>query len=616
MVSTTLRLLSISNTTAAAAAAAVVHRRQQANNISKKNGPFLYYGILTFTTLLGSMMFPIMNNNDNDDDDSNKDNNPSTNTTNTFSPSAVWSLQQPNYPPRTIVRKNIPQEDNMKNMIIHAAGQKREENIARPFLYYYIIIDLTKSIFHYTTEIFGKMFPPRPLSAIMTMLMTSPMTSSCESPPAAVAAKSSSSSSSSGVVCPSYGCPLTTQDIWDSTVQQALKSIRGKPKDTLRSRQSMQNMLIKLESSGDEVKATLALTGYKGGNLDDQINQDRGLVISPYLYDSNSTEEKKKHSSTKIEGEIQQQAHHPLHQSRLMGVFDGHALYGERVAEFCMTELPKLLAAKLSKRLKSDMERDEQDLVVKKALEETFVELDEGCGSDGEHGGCTATVILQLGSRLFVANTGDSRSFICIHHSATGYTDIAYTTNDHKPSLPEERARVEKMGGEIWQPSYGQGSARVVFRDPNTGTETGLAMSRSIGDRDISQFGVIPDPHVDIIDIEKLVKKEIWTTIYENEQISLLPPIIEEKPVDDVHIFAVSATDGMMDILTSRSIATYLVSSICEENGEHLLTACERLISMAADGWQRAGDDGRYRDDIAISVSKIRSPPPKQPVNK
>jgi hypothetical protein len=83
----------------------------------------------------------------------------------------------------------------------------------------------------------------------------------------------------------------------------------------------------------------------------------------------------------------------------------------------------------------------------------------------------------------------------------------------------------------------------------------------------------------------------------------------QDAPIDDVHIFVVSASDGMMDILNAKGIARFLVPSLCEDSGMHLLTACEKLISTAAEGWRRASEDGSYRDDIAISVSKIRTPP-------
>jgi hypothetical protein len=155
----------------------------------------------------------------------------------------------------------------------------------------------------------------------------------------------------------------------------------------------------------------------------------------------------------------------------------------------------------------------------------------------------------------------------------------------------------------------GGGSSRVLFTDPVTGDQTGIAMSRSIGDRDVGKYGVIPDPTIDVIDLEELIQERMRKVASSGVMSMFAFNRPSETSVDDVHIFAVSASDGMMDILNPKGIARFLVPSLCQDSGEHLLTACEKLISTAADGWQRASFDSRYRDDIAISVCKIRTPP-------
>ncbi|KAI2497563.1 serine/threonine phosphatase [Fragilaria crotonensis] len=392
--------------------------------------------------------------------------------------------------------------------------------------------------------------------------------------------------------CPTYGCPLTPQDMLYTPVQQALQKLRNKSKQKLKSEATTQQVLQELQSTGDENKATLTLTGFKGGALEDQINQDRSFVISSFL-----GEEKGAASG----------ATDDLQARRLMGVFDGHATDGELVSEYCLSELPKMLASKLSERLTDDLTEAQQGEVVVTALHETFVELDR-TAPHGESGGCTASVMLQLGKKLYFANTGDSPTFLCVHHSSSRTTDVVYITREDKPSLPDERARVEAMGGKVWVP-IGGGSSRVLFTDPVTGDQTGIAMSRSIGDRDVGKYGVIPDPTIDVIDLEELIQERMRKAASGSvmNMFSFNRP--SESPVDDVHIFAVSASDGMMDILNPKGIARFLVPSLCQDSGEHLLTACEKLISTAADGWQRASFDSRYRDDIAISVCKIRTPP-------
>lgn len=64
-----------------------------------------------------------------------------------------------------------------------------------------------------------------------------------------------------------------------------------------------------------------------------------------------------------------------------------------------------------------------------------------------------------------------------------------------------------------------------------------------------------------------------------------------------------------MDMLNLKGIARFLPPSFCQDSGELLLTACEELVSTAAARWRRASFDSRHRDDIAISVCIIRTPP-------
>lgn len=390
---------------------------------------------------------------------------------------------------------------------------------------------------------------------------------------------------------PTYGCPLTPQDLLYTPVQQALQKLRNKSKQNLKSEVTTQKVLQELQSSGDENKATLTLTGFKGGALEEQVNQDRSFVISSFLGEG-------KGATSGTTDDLQAR--------RLMGVFDGHAAGGELVSEYCMTELPKLLASKLSERLTDDLSEAQQEEIVVATLHEIFLELDHTV-PHGDSGGCTASVMLQLGKKLYFANTGDSPTFLCVHHASTRTTEVVYITREDKPSLPDEKARVERMGGKVWTPRGG-GSARVLFTDPVTGDQTGIAMSRSIGDRDVGKYGVIPDPTIDVIDLEQLIKERmIKMNAAPSGVMSMFS--LNRSSEDDIHIFAVSASDGMMDILNPKGIARFLVPSMCQDSGEHLLTACEKLISTAADGWQRASFDSRYRDDIAISVCKIRTPP-------
>jgi hypothetical protein len=65
----------------------------------------------------------------------------------------------------------------------------------------------------------------------------------------------------------------------------------------------------------------------------------------------------------------------------------------------------------------------------------------------------------------------------------------------------------------------------------------------------------------------------------------------------------------MMDYMAASEIARVLAHSLFDKDGIHPVTACEVLVFSAANAWQQA-KQGRYRDDIAIAVSTLRTPPP------
>jgi hypothetical protein len=151
-------------------------------------------------------------------------------------------------------------------------------------------------------------------------------------------------------------------------------------------------------------------------------------------------------------------------------------------------------------------------------------------------------------------------------------------------------------------------------------------MSRSIGDWDAGEVGVVPDPLVDIMDINdiknKVLEKLNTGSCADGEGEVEIDASGEAKATDsqcvqysekDIKVFAISATDGLLDYVPEDIIAKYIAkglydrSEIETEDGKrtpHPLTACENLIYTAANGWQN-DKGGRYRDDIAIAVADL-----------
>lgn len=222
-------------------------------------------------------------------------------------------------------------------------------------------------------------------------------------------------------------------------------------------------------------------------------------------------------------------------------------------------------------------------------------------------------------------------------------------SREDKPHLDGERARVEAFGGTVYLPNgflqTGKGTTRVLYKDVMTGSTSGLAMSRSIGDWDAGAVGCIPDPIVDVFDID-VIKSHVLQNLKQSCDIAeaeIDPASGETKQYDcpnytkdDVKILAVSATDGLLDYLPLDTIASHVAKGLYgKDEGEekvHPLVgaalaaraptilqnicltlhrvscifqiACEDLIYAAAQGWQN-DKGGRYRDDIAISIADM-----------
>eukprot|EP00585_Thalassiosira_rotula_P002600 CAMPEP_0196137860 /NCGR_PEP_ID=MMETSP0910-20130528/5703_1 /TAXON_ID=49265 /ORGANISM="Thalassiosira rotula, Strain GSO102" /LENGTH=617 /DNA_ID=CAMNT_0041398377 /DNA_START=402 /DNA_END=2255 /DNA_ORIENTATION=+ len=450
-----------------------------------------------------------------------------------------------------------------------------------------------------------------------------------------------------GMACPSYGCPFLPMDMhYDEEVKVHLENMRkGTSSNNESDVSEKENTMLK--TSGSEKAATLTLIGYKGGRMEDQINQDRALALAPYSYWNINS------SSPSNTGDSDSPSR-PI--ARLIGAFDGHAKYGEKVSEYVAKTLPALLGSKLvehdatmsSKEKKNDDDdvaeiQRRKDHDIGRILHETFLELDATSPAHPS-GGCTASAVLQVGTRIYIANAGDSRSFVGVHvtpptaagSDAKATTAIVFGTREDKAHLMKERERVEHMGGTVYLPNgfmdTGKGTTRVLYKDPTTGSTSGLAMSRSIGDWDAGAVGVIPDPLVDILDTKE-IKKRVLESLNkacggDAKEVEIDPASGESLPSTscvtytekNVKVFAVSATDGLLDYLPEEAIVNHVAKGLYETTkvgdgdsnafGEQKTTnpllVCEDLIYAAAQGWQE-DKGGRYRDDIAIAMTDLET---------
>ncbi len=122
--------------------------------------------------------------------------------------------------------------------------------------------------------------------------------------------------------------------------------------------------------------------------------------------------------------------------------------------------------------------------------------------------GCTATTAILVGRRLVTGHVGDSRAVIGEGGTATPLT------SDHKPNRPDERSRIEKVGGTVVH----AGTWRVGGV---------LAVSRSFGNRQLKQWVVShPEIREDLMHSTTscviLASDGIWDVVDNQEAINIV----------------------------------------------------------------------------------------------
>ncbi|KAL3823842.1 hypothetical protein ACHAXA_004114, partial [Cyclostephanos tholiformis] len=326
--------------------------------------------------------------------------------------------------------------------------------------------------------------------------------------------------------------------------------------------------------------ASLTRKGYKPGSLP---NQDRSIIVNLVCAS---------------EGD-------PRNSALLMGIFDGHGARGHEVSQHLALELPKVFTRILrEKKIALPMDKKLPGAtLIEDALTKAFLEVDANEPVKGS-AGSTASVLFYpgSGSKVYIANAGDSTTLICSYSKTIRKSTIVYQNRKHKPHLPDERQRIESSGGTVMIPQSlllgdTKETSRVIIpsADNKPFSSLALAMSRSIGDYDGKHVGIIAVPEIDVWDV--------------NDH-------FDGEPQTFTGFFAISASDGLYDVINPDTVAAYIGQSLF---GDHIygtdgkslgadatpLEACERLIREASRLWISTHPGLQYRDDISIGVSRI-----------
>lgn len=182
--------------------------------------------------------------------------------------------------------------------------------------------------------------------------------------------------------------------------------------------------------------------------------------------------------------------------------------------------------------------------------------------------GTTCDLIFQFNSHLICFNVGDSRSILIEDSGNFTNQIIRPLSRDHKPNLPDEYKRIQECGGTVERIKDYFGNELGPYRVFKAGTSfPGLAMSRSLGDFQAKECGVISTPEV--VEYEKNINTK----------------------------FLVVCSDGVWEYMSNE-----MVRDIGNKYYPNLDVQgfCNELITTSINLW---GQQGMARDDItAVAV--------------
>ncbi len=195
-------------------------------------------------------------------------------------------------------------------------------------------------------------------------------------------------------------------------------------------------------------------------------------------------------------------------------IFDGHG--GKKVAHLASCLLHSYLAKELASKKK-----------IEQAFKDAFSKTDEKLKKTiKDQSGSTVIVALIDGTKLHIANLGDSRAVISENDTAVRIT------KDHKTSDEKELARIKKAGGFVFNGRFG-GS---------------LAVSRALGDFHLKN--------------EKLTN---------NEPLSNIPDVFS-RTITENSDFLILACDGLWDVIKDQDAVDFVKTQFIQKKTVQQIT--------------------------------------------
>ena len=259
----------------------------------------------------------------------------------------------------------------------------------------------------------------------------------------------------------------------------------------------------------------------------------------------------------------------------IFGVLDGHGPHGHFVSKFCKEYFIRTMN-EYSKQCQQNNITTPEGIFNKlkeskfEFITQTFknadLEMIKHTEFDHDFSGTTCNLVFQFNKYLLCASVGDSRGIIIYDQNNTNtYQGIFPISNDHKPNLPQEYERILQSGGIVDKLTDQFGCKVGPYRVYKNGlTYPGLAMSRSLGDFQAKDCGVITKPE------------------------------IIEYNVNHSSKYMVICSDGVWEFLSNEQVRD--LGNKFFNKGE-LGNFCSQLVKEAVHAWETRDI---IRDDITV----------------
>ena len=257
----------------------------------------------------------------------------------------------------------------------------------------------------------------------------------------------------------------------------------------------------------------------------------------------------------------------------IFAVLDGHGPEGHLVSQFVSKFIQIQFQTHPGLQRIKNLDIIYEKLISKdfSIIKDIFLNADNSLryeDIDSKNSGTTCVLVIHIGEHIICANAGDSRAILVFdeeNNKDLKFSKVFPLSFDCKPEKIGEKERILKMGGivEKIKNKFGQGVGpfRVWEKDKDY---PGLAMSRSLGDFNGKNIGVIPDPEIIEWDLNVFSK------------------------------FIVICSDGVWEFLNNKDVMECGKQYYLENNPRGF---CKELIDNSVKFWQK---EDVVIDDITV----------------